>query len=81
MFRGLHARFGRLRIRRGRFETAPYGYSTNNKPVINLYYRVKMVGHDNVFVQNDVVWCYLRITNADIRSCRITNPIQLQNPL
>ena len=26
------------------------GYSTTNTPVVNLYYRVKMVGHDNMFV-------------------------------
>ena len=72
MFCGLHTLFGWLRIRRGWFETYPYGCIATITPVVNLYYRVKMVGHDNMFVQNDVVWCYLRITNANIQSCRIT---------
>lgn len=78
MFLWLHAWFGRLRARRGWFKTY-YRCIATNRPVVNLYYRVKMVGHDNMFVQNDVVWCYLRITNANIQSCRITNPTQLRS--
>ena len=33
-----------LRIRRGRFQTIPYGYSTTITPVVDLYYCMKMVG-------------------------------------
>ena len=54
VFGGLHARFGWLHIRRGRFETILYGCIATIMFIVDLYYCVEMIGHYNMFVQNNV---------------------------